>query len=851
MNRLDHPMKIINENTDVLRAALRVAKRKRYADGGDVQDNDTPPQRGVVDKLLGLTGERYQTWPEKMVRGLASLPQETIQSAQQPRLLTEDDPTGYSPMIGASLNVAQNMIGAGTAFTPMRALGTAGSKMIQPAKEYPIAPRGEWYGEANFENNGGVMRQMSPDEFLRKSRPLDIDEVSRENIDLLKQHIQEGKTLDPLNLYAGGKEDGRHRAIAAKELGIQSVPVIDFRPSPADPFYSQVGRTIENSPQAKASPDQWTGWLKNQPGVKQEELEWMGLPDYLKQQQGPVTKEALQDFVKQNQVQLKEVTKGAGVDEAFTVSSAGGPAASIPEVQRFPSREAAQAELTRRETELPNAYHGMAELPSQGSITKFGSYQLPGGSDYREMLLTLPPKFEGGVGLTTNDIAKRLGYSGWHSSLTPEQAANVERAFSSQKMGPTEFNNRMEAIQEEMRRMASGPNRDPVTNKIKDEPRWHALANERDALQAQHDATSKDHYKSSHWDEPNVLAHVRFNDRTIDGKKTLFLEEIQSDWHQQGKRRGYGTPEPYEVYSQDTNEILSRHKTMDEADEAASRLRDAGTPRVDSRLGTARDAVPDAPFKRTEDWAALALKRMIRHAAENGYEKIAWTDGATQAARYDLSKQVKSIDVHPRTDAVTGERDHSVLISLPDGHAMSLGVNKQGIVDNVGASNPEMKGKRLDEIVGKDIADKILKTEGATKLSGVDLKVGGEGMKGFYDKILPSVANKLGKKYGAKAELGGLQTQIKVMRAGPEDWRVINNEGRGLVEASGEPMSFTSEAAAKAHAKNESTHVHTMNLTPAMIKAAMGEGFPLFQKGGRVKEDSYKRFRDSIKILRH
>jgi hypothetical protein len=72
---------------------------------------------------------------------------------------------------------------------------------------------------------------MTPDEFLAKSRPLDIDETSRENIDILKDHIKSGKTLDPFALYDNGKEDGRHRAYAAKELGITEVPVINFRKS--------------------------------------------------------------------------------------------------------------------------------------------------------------------------------------------------------------------------------------------------------------------------------------------------------------------------------------------------------------------------------------------------------------------------------------------------------------------------------------------------------------------------------------------------------------------------------------------------------------------------------------------
>jgi len=97
-----------------------------------------------------------------------------------------------------------------------------------PAMEYPIAPINEWYGEANYQQTGGKMKNMSPDEFLSSVRPLDIDEGSRDNIDDLKNHMMSGRTLDPLNIFASGKEDGRHRAVAAKELGIQEVPVIIF-----------------------------------------------------------------------------------------------------------------------------------------------------------------------------------------------------------------------------------------------------------------------------------------------------------------------------------------------------------------------------------------------------------------------------------------------------------------------------------------------------------------------------------------------------------------------------------------------------------------------------------------------
>lgn len=97
------------------------------------------------------------------------------------------------------------------------------------APSYPMADRGEWYSNADYQQRGARLTQMTPDEFLAQAKPLELDEVARDNIDDLKRHIESGRTLDPAALYADGKTDGRHRAIAAKELGIKNVPVLDFR----------------------------------------------------------------------------------------------------------------------------------------------------------------------------------------------------------------------------------------------------------------------------------------------------------------------------------------------------------------------------------------------------------------------------------------------------------------------------------------------------------------------------------------------------------------------------------------------------------------------------------------------
>ncbi|HWO36489.1 MAG TPA: hypothetical protein VNO32_47495 [Candidatus Acidoferrum sp.] len=54
-------------------------------------------------------------------------------------------------------------------------------------------------------------------------------------------------------------------------------------------------------------------------------------------------------------------------------------------------------------------------------------------------------------------------------------------------------------------------------------------------------------------------------DRTaVDGAKTLFLEEVQSDWHQQGKKYGYQSPDNVE-YAMGLGESLVELKQYKEA----------------------------------------------------------------------------------------------------------------------------------------------------------------------------------------------------------------------------------------------------------------------------------------------
>ena len=155
------------------------------------------------------------------------------------------------------------------------------------------------------------------------------------------------------------------------------------------------------------------------------------------------------------------------------------------------------------------------------------------------------------------------------------------------------------------------------------------------------------------------------------------------------------------------------------------------------------DFVPDAPFDK--NWHELAMKRMLRYAAENGYDAIAWTKGEQQAERYSLTKHINDISradvpgIEGRRFYLKGENANIRLI-----------VDDGGIITY--ASNSPESGKPLSDYVGKELAAKMMTLDNKQSLEGEGIEIGGEGMKGFYDKILPAFMNKYGKKWGVKVE---------------------------------------------------------------------------------------------------
>lgn len=121
-------------------AAGDVAAAKILA--AEIMKTKGPAQpRGVMDKLTGATGPRYQLWPERLARGVASgigsaltLPGEVVKEAQQP------PPAQISDSDVSTLSVPRTLDFAGIA-SPVNPAVRAGDKAIPGVKQALVAEK--------------------------------------------------------------------------------------------------------------------------------------------------------------------------------------------------------------------------------------------------------------------------------------------------------------------------------------------------------------------------------------------------------------------------------------------------------------------------------------------------------------------------------------------------------------------------------------------------------------------------------------------------------------------------------------------------------------------------------------
>lgn len=354
-------------------------------------------------------------------------------------------------------------------------------------------------------------------------------------------------------------------------------------------------------------------------------------------------------------------------------------------------------------------------------------------------------------------------------------------------------------------------------------------------------------YQSSHWaDHPDVIAHIRMQDRTVGedwpslkpvaeklaqglgigstrelasgavsvgiqrgvitpeegaslsrvlgwrngydqapgvGKRLLHVEELQSDWGQEGRDKGFYDPEkPYQLYDWQKGRAISNHGAEDEAAKAAEAMGPDATVSI-RRMNTGRpDMPPVGPYvQNTQHWTDLALKNVLREAAMGNYDGIVFTPGQAQADRYGLEKKLDVLHYDPATKTLSGGNNGFWPLRVPN-------VAPEDLKTHVGA-----------ELATKLMApeNSAVSADGARYqvLKGDDLKVGGGGMKGYYDQIVPKSVTRLAQMH---------DPEIKPA----------------------EPVSMTGEG-------KDYQGFH-LPMTPNLKQGILNEGFPAFRRGGSV-----------------
>lgn len=322
-----------------------------------------------------------------------------------------------------------------------------------------------------------------------------------------------------------------------------------------------------------------------------------------------------------------------------------------------------------------------------------------------------------------------------------------------------------------------------------------------------------DGYSSSHWEEEeNVFAHVRFKERKVDDKNTVFIEEIQSDWHQKGRESGYekdiekkkkilmdekqqidnkidyiadrlsmigygqvspligrdvvkrnllypyyeeGLPSDRERVKKGIEKYIHKPEPYKpEEDKLINSIKAISDEEIDVIVNFINNqyemyklnkATPAAPFSDTKAWTGLVFKRMLRWAAENNMDSIGWTTGQQQIERYNFQDYVDKMVLI----TLNGEdKDFYHFEAYKDNvqKHFERNVEESKISDLIGY---ELKARLFNKDPEKDEYGREIRV-----LEGDDFLIGkGSGMNTFYDNILPSVANKIGKKYNSKSQI--------------------------------------------------------------------------------------------------
>jgi hypothetical protein len=602
-------------------------------------------------------------------------------------------------------------------------------------------------------------------------------------------------------------------------------------------LYSPTEQVVMNLPQEKGTAQQMLAQISKAPGSRAVELRATGLEEYLKGKgNAPVTRQEIQDFLKSNPVQVNEVVLGKGM-------------VLSPEAKRR------MAEAENRMIEIDNQLAPYFENSQRQDIDPVSTFYRLRGSLGRKAAagdaeamaeidaLNLPPDIKQLV-LDFGEQKKEYGkYSKQARKMVKPQFDNYNipggenaREIYLTLPGPTKAGVLPPSVdaQGNVIRSANAP------SPLYMAPPLHRVSPEADT---------------------NRLAHIFLDDRMdAEGKKVLFVQELQSDWGKEGREKGFisdvlprlqkelssRVEESKRLWSQNQND-----PRLPELDREISNLRnqiDQASGAVDSDLfpSQKKGAVPTAPFvTSTEDWLNLALKRVIKEAVDTGADNVAFIKGAQAADKYKLRTVV---------DQITADRGitsgDDLYVSITPKNSLSpyaFYVGPDGVIKEPISPDARSKflGEPLSSVIGKEAAEKLMSTKVGNSqiLKEEGLSFGGEGMKGFYDNILPKTAEKLLKRLG-----GGKVEPIEVYKNAPSripfeadaflDWMKENYSGVDRADAARAwSMGMDNNQFVKEFYEETKVDQYLgFKITPEMREMVKTQGLPKFAAGGEVTQ---------------
>ncbi len=333
-------------------------------------------------------------------------------------------------------------------------------------------------------------------------------------------------------------------------------------------------------------------------------------------------------------------------------------------------------------------------------------YTYPGGSNYRELILHFPEKTKIGETYAQNLV------DAWNTAdIGPKQVPGELGFTGISNLEPTATAG-LADVGSIIGLLAVSPESWRTTNPelVRAWETYQAFNNvwaPRLDLGSGAEAPGFQDFKSHAFSEPNILSWVRMKDRLMaDGRRVLFMEELQSDYGQGARkiRKGQRFFDVRKELADTRLELIDLNTEMQNLtnDAITDRTARLGAPQVEGdivsnaeaaraysierwtdindrisaankKLGKAQveqrkfkysdleeasltsrtaDPIP-LPFEKT--WDEYSLKQMIRLAAEEGYEGFMWNDadGVFQAetgtefveAQYDEARQIQWLQV--------------------------------------------------------------------------------------------------------------------------------------------------------------------------------------------------------------